>query len=141
MSLYLDTSVLVAALTKEVATGRALAWLAAQALGTMAVSDWVTTEFSSALSIKVRRHELGLSDRADAMAAYNHLCVTAFVTLPFSAPQFHAAARFADQHMLALRGGDALHLAICAHHGATLCTLDGRLADAGGPLGIATTRL
>jgi predicted nucleic acid-binding protein len=141
LSLYLDTSVLVAALTRELATGRTLAWLAAQAPGVMAVSDWVTTEFSSALSIKLRRREIGLDDRADAMAAYNHLRVATFVTLPFSAPQFHAAARFADQHVLALRGSDALHLAICAHHGATLCTLDEHLADAGGPLGIATARL
>ena len=45
--------------------------------------------------------------------------------------QFRTAARFADQHMLGLRAGDALHLAICADHGATLCTLDRRLSEAG----------
>jgi predicted nucleic acid-binding protein len=35
-----------------------------------------------------------------------------------------------------LRAGDALHLAICATHGATLCTLDQRLSDAGSALGV-----
>jgi hypothetical protein len=35
-----------------------------------------------------------------------------------------------------LRAGDALHLAICADHGATLCTLDRRLGDAASALGV-----
>ncbi len=60
---------------------------------------------------------------------------------PIDIAAFQAAASFAGQHTFSLRSGDALHLAICAHHGATLCTLDDRLADAGAPLGIATTRL
>jgi len=51
---------------------------------------------------------------------------------------FRTAARFADQHGLRLRAGDALHLAVCADHGATLCTLDRRLGDAGSVLGVKT---
>jgi len=39
------------------------------------------------------------------------------------------------------RAGDALHLAICADHGATLCTLDRRLGEAGPALGVKTTLL
>jgi hypothetical protein len=50
--------------------------------------------------------------------------------------QFRTAARFADQYSLGLRAGDALHLAICADHGATLCTLDQRLSDPGSALGV-----
>ena len=41
---------------------------------------------------------------------------------------FRAAARFADQQGLALRSGDAWHLAIAAAHGATLHRLDRRPA-------------
>jgi hypothetical protein len=52
-----------------------------------------------------------------------------------SRAQFRTAARFADQHALGLRAGDALHLAICADRGATLCTLDQRLSEAGSALG------
>jgi predicted nucleic acid-binding protein len=46
-----------------------------------------------------------------------------------------------DQPVLGLRAGDALHLAICADHGATLCTLDRRLNEAGPVLGVKTMLL
>ena len=49
-----------------------------------------------------------------------------------------AAARITDQYRLGLRAGDALHLAICTDHGATLCTLDRRLGEAGAALGVKT---
>jgi predicted nucleic acid-binding protein len=55
--------------------------------------------------------------------------------------QFRTAARFADQHALGLRAGDALHLAICADHGATLCTRGRRLSEAGPALGVKTMLL
>ncbi len=42
---------------------------------------------------------------------------------------------------MGLRAGDALHLAICANQGATLCTLDRRLIDAATALGVATMSL
>jgi len=41
----------------------------------------------------------------------------------------------------AYRAADALHLAICADHGATLCTLDRRLGEAGPALGVKTMAL
>lgn len=50
--------------------------------------------------------------------------------------QFRAAARFTDQHALGLRAGDALQLAIASEQGATLVTLDRRLAEAGPMLGV-----
>jgi hypothetical protein len=46
------------------------------------------------------------------------LSVDSFTILHVSGLQFRTAARFADQHALGLRAGDALHLAICADHGA-----------------------
>ena len=55
--------------------------------------------------------------------------------------QFRTAARFVEQHVLGLRAADALHLAICADHGATLCTLDRRLSDAATVLGVKTILL
>nr|QQZ51955.1 PIN domain-containing protein [Phenylobacterium glaciei] len=55
---------------------------------------------------------------------------------PVSAAHFKTAARFADQYALGLRAGDALHLAIAVDQGATLCTLDRRLAEAGQALGL-----
>ena len=135
MILYLDTSVLVAALTHEAETKRMQRWLGDQDPELLAISDWVTTEFSSALSIKVQSGQLETQHRADARAMFIAMSAETFTVLPISGTQFRTAARFADQHALGLRAGDALHLAICADHGATLCTLDRRLSDAGPVLG------
>ena len=58
--------------------------------------------------------------------------------LPIGPGHFRTAARFADQRELGLRAGDALHLAVSAEQGATLCTMDRRLFEAGPALGVAT---
>jgi hypothetical protein len=139
--LYLDTSLLVAALTNEAETGRMQSWLGQQAEDDLAISDWVTTEFSSALSIKLRAGHIEPAQRADALAMFTRLTTDSFAVVPISRLQFRTAARFVDQHTLGLRAGDALHLAVCADRGATLCTLDRRLSDAGSVLGIKTILL
>ena len=139
--LYIDTSLLVAGLTNEAETERIQGWLGQQAEGDLAISDWVATEFSSALSIKLRAGHIEHAHRADALAMFARLCADNFLVVPVSRLQFRTAARLADQHQLSLRAGDALHLAVCADHGATLCTLDRRLSDAGPALGIKTMLL
>ncbi len=141
MSLYLDTSLLVAALTNEAETERMQAWLAAQAADELVISDWVVTEFSSALSIKLRTGQIEPRHRADALATFMSLILVSFTLLPVTGLQFRTAARFADQYALGLRAGDALHLAICADHGATMCTLDRRLSEAAAALGVKTLSL
>jgi len=139
--LYLDTSLLVAALTNETETERMQRWLGQQAEDDLAISDWVVTEFSSALSIKLRAGHIEPAHRADALAMFARLTTDNFLVVPVARLQFRTAARFADQHGLRLRAGDALHLAVCADHGATLCTLDRRLGDAGSVLGVKTMLL
>ena len=141
MILYLDTSVLVAALTHEAETARMQRWLGEQDPELLAISDWVTAEFSSVLSIKLRSGQIEMQHRADALAAFIAMSAENFSRLPISGAQFRTAARFADQHAPGLRAGDALHLAICADHGATLCTLDRRLGEAGSALGVKAMQL
>lgn len=138
MRCYLDTSLLVAALTNEAATGRVQQWLGAQNPEQLLVSDWVMTEFSSALSIKVRTGQLGVEHRALALTMFRRLMAESFTALPVTGLHFRTAAHFSDQYVHGLRAGDALHLAIAMEAGASLCTLDRRLADGGTALGVST---
>jgi uncharacterized protein len=139
--LYLDTSVLVSALTNETDTAAVQVWLAGQVAGDLTISDWVVTEFSSAMSIKLRTGQFGPDHRAAALAMFTRLAAETLRILSVERASFRTAARFVDQSTLNLRAGDALHLAICAEHGATLCTLDRRLGDAAPVVGVGSILL
>lgn len=135
--LYVDTSVLVSALTRESRTAEMQDWLAAQAAGELAISDWVMTEFSAALSVKLRTGRLSPADRAAALSVLTELVEASFHVLPITRLDFHTATRFADQHASGLRAGDALHLAVAANHGARIRALDRTLVAAAEMLGVS----
>ena len=133
---YVDTSVIVSAITNETATVRAQKWLAAREPEDLAVSEWVATEISAALSVKLRRGELTVDERAAALTAFHRAMAETFSVLPVSASDFRSAARLADRSAAGLRAGDALHLALAAEHGAVMATRDRRLHDAAKALGL-----
>jgi uncharacterized protein len=128
---YLDASFIVASfVTDETGSATARQWLRKNSQATMAVSLWVSTEVSSALSIKVRRGDITLADRAELLAQWSSLQSANAKQLDVEPACFIDAAAFADRHTLGLRAGDALHIAIAARHGCTLVTLDQIMANA-----------
>lgn len=136
--LYLDTSLLVTALTTEPEGARIETWIQSHSADDFLISAWVVTEFSAALSRKLRTQQIDPPQRGAAFALFSDFCASRATVLHVENEHFYAAARFADQHATGLRGGDALHLAIAFAHNATLCTLDRRLSDAGLALGVTT---
>lgn len=125
----------------EPATAEAQAWLRRRAGDDLIISDWVVTEVSSALSLKLRTRAIDLVQRATALTAFGRLTAESLVVLPVLSAHFQAAAHFADHQDLGLRGGDALHLAVCSGQGATLATLDRRMRDAALELGVAVATI
>ena len=133
---YLDTSILVSVLGNENATAACQRWLSEVAPGELAISDWVVTEFSSALALKLRTGQLKVEHRADCLAEFARLVEESFHLIAVTRQDFRSAARYTDMHETGLRAGDALHLAICANHGFKLVTIDQTLATAATKLGV-----
>lgn len=135
--LYLDTSLVVSALTNEPRSTEIYAWLG-HLNARLVVSGWVKAELSAALSVKMRMGTITSAENRVARQAFKALVQTSLGDVSISASDFGRASTLAENYQMGLRGGDALHLAVAERHGATLCTLDKGQADAGRALSIET---
>jgi len=133
---YLDTGVLVAALTPETFTEAVHAWLAEHMHDVLGVSDWTVTEIASTLSMKVRLGHLDDEQRRDADELLVSWLDASLERVPSPRAAFDDAARLLHRHDTGLRAGGALHLATSGMHGARLVTLDRRMAAAAEALGL-----
>jgi len=117
-------------LTNEVKTEAVQQWLMDRLDQDLAISDWTSTEFSSALSIKLRRREIGEETKSWALSYFGFHKEQSFSVFSVSRQAFQKASLFAGRPSLNLRGSDALHLAICAEFKVDLVTLDKRMHKA-----------
>lgn len=126
--LYIDTSVIVSMLTNEEAAPAITRWFGLLDQ-TPQSSDWLMTEFASALALKVRTGQIQAKQKKWINRSFETLLAGGLRIAPVSRAAFHLAARFLDNSNGSLRAGDALHLAVARELAATtFVTLDQRQA-------------
>ena len=138
---YLDASLIVAAVSREIKSPDIQAWFATQRAGRLCTSPWAITEASSALAIKRRTDAITEEDQQLALATIEKLIDEILIMEPVRDHHFYMAARFADRIETKLRSGDALHMAVAQSVNARVCTLDKVFAAAGPIIGIRTLLL
>ncbi len=135
--IYLDTSVVVALLTPEALSSRALEWLE-ECRDSLISSDWLITETHSALGLKQRHHGLSPEARRAAGEHFERLLRGGVELRSLDRDRFRQAAELLQDPVFGLRAGDALHLAValrsrCSH----LASFGGRMQQAAATLGLA----
>jgi hypothetical protein len=127
--IYLDTSAAVPLFVQEPASEAVDAWLES-CTDPIISSDWIVTEFASALSIKVRRGEINTRQARAAWKDFDGFCNSGLRLLPVSRKAFKEAAMMALNVPGGLRSGDSLHLAMALEAGASgLSTADDTLEN------------
>jgi predicted nucleic acid-binding protein len=119
-TVYVDTSLLIAAFSNEPSQPTALALLQAPQWAQVCVSDWVLAEFACALHAKVLRGETstGVAHTID-QTIKRLLEEGALQRLPVLREDYSAVQRVVPDINCFVRGADALHLAVAARSGMT----------------------
>lgn len=136
MSLYLDTSVLLALLTADPLAQRADRMLRRE-MPVLVVSDWAAAEFASAVARRVRMGQLGVEHARALFPTFDGWvsgCANRVELAPTGLAVASALLRRLD---LALRKPDAVHVAMAQRVDAKLATFDAKLADAARRTGLA----
>jgi predicted nucleic acid-binding protein len=133
LSLYLDTSVLVALFIQEAATPIARAGVAGQVV---MVSNFAAAEFSAAISRRNRVGELSEGQVHQLFADFDLWTARGAHWIDAEPSDIALAIALVRRLELGLRAPDALHLAICQRAGQALFTFDLKMASAAPTLGI-----
>ena len=126
--IYVDTSVFVALCTTELKSDDAAKWYV-NSSAKMISSTWAFTEFSSALSLKVRTNQITEKQSREAWKKFDDLCQNDVELLPIESKVYYSAGILVVDSKSKLRAGDALHLAAAKQFKSkSLATLDKVLA-------------
>lgn len=110
-------------------------------LDTLISSNWILTEFASALPIKVRRGEI---EQKQAQATWKHFesfCQSGLRLVPVCRQAFGQVEQYVRNVPSGLRSGDSLHLAMAIEAGAaSIATADANLAKNAKSMGLAVNR-
>lgn len=127
MSLYLDTSVIVALFTNDSLSSKADAFLRANT-SQIEISDFAAAEFASAVARKVRTRDLTRADALAAFSTFDEWLVRGVKRLFVRSGDVAAADAILRRLDLSLRAPDALNIALAHRAHATLVTFDKGMA-------------
>jgi predicted nucleic acid-binding protein len=94
------------------------------------VSDFCRVEFAAVVSRRVRMNRLTTETANLALRRFDDWLSRTVQIVRFASEQMALAGQFVRDFTSKLSAPDAIHLAIARHIGATLATLDDRLAEA-----------
>ena len=138
--IYLDTSAAIPLFVSEPASDAVDTWFES-CNDTLISSDWILTEFASALSIKVRRGEIEQKQAQTAWKDFEYFCQSGLRLVPVSRQAFTHATQLVRNVSSDLRSGDSLHLTIAIAAGAaSVATADANLAKNAKLHGLAVNR-
>jgi predicted nucleic acid-binding protein len=136
VTVYLDTSVIIALIAEEPASESVRNWFR-NATDRVIVSDLVRLEFSAFISRAVRTNRFDTDQAAAALGSFDELR-RACDTLEHTPSDFSRADELIREFSMKLAAADALHLASALAANVSLLTLDRRLRDAAGSKDLAT---
>lgn len=139
MSLYLDTSVLVALFTDDAQSTSADLILRSVPDDVVFVSDFAAAEFASAISRKVRMGELSSDEARETFADLDAWVAQGTSSVEVGPVDVELAGRYLRRLDLTLRTPDAIHIAMAERLRARLATLDLKMAASARTLGIAVS--
>jgi uncharacterized protein len=123
LSVYVDTSVLVAYYCPELLSTKAETFITHQVRPV--ISSLTEIEFFSAMSRKVREKSIYRRDASRIAAKFlTHVNSQYYASFPVEDHHYKLARDWIGMFSLALRTLDALHLAICSSEGLDIVTAD-----------------
>jgi predicted nucleic acid-binding protein len=136
VTVYLDTSVIIALIADEPASESVRNWFRSST-DRVILSDLVRLEFSAFISRAVRSNRFDTAQAAAALGSFDELRRVCDA-LEHTPGDFSRADDLIREFSTKLAAADALHLASALAANVSLLTLDGRLRDAAASKNLAT---